>query len=64
MVLRGPRACGLRPRLWLLVEYIPSDNKITERDWLNARGAERGVGGGGGGGRAQSIGLKKTSNPN
>ena len=21
MVLRGPRACGLRPRLWLLLQY-------------------------------------------
>ena len=22
MVLRGPRACGLRPRLWLLIKYM------------------------------------------
>ena len=38
MVLRGPRPCGLRPRLWLLIPYIHpikySDRpgKSTERD--------------------------------
>ena len=38
MVLRGPRACGLRPRLWLLMFPVLYNFKEKKREKVEVEG--------------------------